>query len=59
MSKEKLREAILGNIDQDLYDGFFLPHIGFVPDWYPRYMRLKDLIEEYLDEPRSPHPHEG
>ncbi len=45
-----LREAILNNIDDDLYDREVLPHVGLVPDWFPRYMRLKDMIEEYFDQ---------
>lgn len=49
MSREDLKQAILNNIDDDLYDREVLPHYGLVPDWYPRYMRLKDMIEEYFD----------
>jgi len=50
MRKDDLREAILNNIDDDLYDREVLPHVGLVPDWFPRYMRLKDMIEEYFDQ---------
>ena len=55
---DDLKQAILHNIDIDLHDAEVLPHYGLVPDWYPRYMRLKDLVEEYLDEEVTLHPHQ-
>ena len=58
MRQEDLKQAILHVIDTDLYDAEVLPHYGMVPDWYPRYMKLKDMIEEYLDEEVSLHPHQ-
>ena len=56
--QEDLKQAILHSIDVNLYDAEVLPHYGLAPDWYPRYMRLKDLIEEYLDEEVTLHPHQ-
>ena len=55
---DDLKQVILHTIDTDLYDAEVLPHYGLVPDWYKRYMKLKDLIEEYLDEEVTLHPHQ-
>ena len=57
-ASDDLKQVILQTIDDDLYDAEVLPHHGLVPDWYPRYMKLKDLVEEYLDEEVTLHPHQ-
>lgn len=57
-ASDDLKQAILHAIDDDLYDAEVLPHHGLVPDWYLRYMKLKDLVEEYLDEEVTLHPHQ-
>ena len=58
LRSDDLKQVILHTIDEDLYDAEVLPHHGLVPDWYLRYMKLKDLVEEYLDEEVTLHPHQ-
>ena len=47
--KARLRNEILWEIKSNEWDKDVLPHYGMVPDWHPRYVRLANLIKEYLD----------
>ena len=44
----RVRNEILWELRSNEWDREILPHYGLVPDWYPRYKRLAQLIEEYL-----------
>lgn len=47
--RARLRNELLWELRSNEWDREVLPHYGLVPDWYPRYKRLAQLIEEYLD----------
>ena len=44
----RVRNELLWELKSNEFDRDVLPHYGLVPDWFPRYMRLAQLIEEYL-----------
>ena len=52
------KQEILRQIDDDLYDAYCMPQHGLTPDWYVRYMDLKDAIERHFNEPLTRRPHE-
>ena len=45
----RLRNEILWELEKNEYDMNVLPHYGMVPDFTPRYHRLAQLVELYLD----------
>ena len=51
MDKEQfaIRNEILYEIKKNAWDREIMPHYGLAPDYYPRYNRIVELIEKYLD----------
>jgi len=46
--RARIRNELLWELKTNEYDCDVMPHYGLVPDWFPRYKRLAQLIEEYL-----------
>ena len=50
MSKKssELKELLINQIDDDLWDRELLPHYGMIPDWYDRYMSMATMLHTYF-----------
>ena len=52
---ENLKQMLIDQIDNDLWDREVLPHYALIPDWYDRYMSMATMLHTYfksLDEER-------
>lgn len=44
----QLKQLLIDQIDNDLWDREELPHYGLAPDWYERYMSMATMLYTYF-----------